>query len=106
MRSCVTYSRCLLHLLLPILIVFSLRFFPCLSSSSIEVSSKNSLSQPSVSSIKSTVVRTKSSKCRPFNVSDTRPFFEREPPQLDLPRHISNSTRNNLYHRSYSCMCT
>ncbi len=34
--------------------------------------------------------------CKPFKVSDTRPFFDREPPQLNLPRRISSSERDGL----------
>jgi hypothetical protein len=37
--------------------------------------------------------------CIPYNVSDLRPFFEREPPQSNLPRRISNTTRDGLLHR-------
>lgn len=37
-----------------------------------------------------------STSCRPYYANDTRPFFEREPPQLNLPRRISNQSHTGL----------
>ncbi|CAF1407962.1 unnamed protein product [Rotaria sordida] len=109
MKSRALYNRYLLFLLPSIFLIFSIRFLKFLSSSQIELLSKNSLNQSSyssLSSIKPIFVRPKHSKCRPFNVSDTRPFFDREPPQLNLPRRISNSKRKNLHHRLRSLRLT
>ena len=39
---------------------------------------------------------TVSENCQPYNASDSRSFSEREPPQLNLPRRISNLSRDNL----------
>jgi hypothetical protein len=39
------------------------------------------------------------STCLPYTVPDARPFFEREPPQLNLPRRISNASDENLLQR-------
>jgi hypothetical protein len=35
--------------------------------------------------------------CVPYTVSDNRSFFEREPPQLNLPRQISYSSDQHLF---------
>lgn len=34
--------------------------------------------------------------CRPFKVNDTRPFFERDYPQLNLPRQLSDLSYKNV----------
>jgi hypothetical protein len=41
-------------------------------------------------------VSTSSVICRPFTVSDNRSFFEREPAQLNPPRKVSYSSREDL----------
>lgn len=37
------------------------------------------------------------SKCIPYTVPDNRSFFEREPPQLNLPRRISNLSDQDIF---------
>ena len=39
---------------------------------------------------------TVSENCQPYNASDSRPFFEREPAQLNIPRRVSNLSRKDL----------
>jgi len=38
-------------------------------------------------------------KCVPYNISDTRPFFERESIQSNLPRRLENLSDENLYRK-------
>ncbi|CAF2158063.1 unnamed protein product, partial [Rotaria magnacalcarata] len=35
-------------------------------------------------------------RCHPYSISDSRPFFEREPKQMNLPRRFSNHSRYDL----------
>jgi hypothetical protein len=96
MNSAATFYRCLLLLFLPSLIVFSVIYLTTPLSSGI--SSTNQLSQTSDSSSVTTTTTTRP-KCIPLNTSNSRPFFELEPPQLNLPRRISSSERDNLRDR-------
>jgi len=108
MNSLPPCSRLVLFLLLPFVIVFSVVH---LISSSSQIATNNPLSNELSSTISldsssttspstaSTVVKTIHQRCQPYNVSDTRPFFDREPPQFNLPRRVSNSTRNGLLRR-------
>jgi hypothetical protein len=105
MPSIAACCRCLLLLILPFFILFSVLNFispplppPIIS----EISSKHSLNQssnPLLTSVSSTVTTTKFKTCHSYNVSDARPFFEQEPPQSNLPRRVSNSSRHNLLRR-------
>ena len=93
MASPATCYRCLLLLFLPFLIVFSVLYLTTPPADS-----------PSTTTIRTTKTTAKTdaiqpSDCKPFAVSDTRPFFDREPPQPNLPRRISNSTRHGLLRR-------
>jgi hypothetical protein len=106
MNSMPTCSRLILFFLLPFVIVFSVVYLISSSSPiatnnplSNELSSTISLDSSSNPTTASTVVKTIHQRCQPYNVSDTRPFFEREPPQSNLPRRVSNSTRNGLRRR-------
>jgi hypothetical protein len=107
MTSAATCYRCLLLLFLPFLIVFSVLYLTTTTSTNIETTTASSLqltSEPSSTTTTkiSTTFTTKRPKCKPYKVSDTRPFFERESPQSNLPRRISNSTRNGLLRRLQS----
>jgi hypothetical protein len=42
------------------------------------------------------ILETGRSNCIPYTVPDPRPFFEREPPQLNLPQRISDTLYENL----------
>jgi len=109
MTSMATCYRCLLLLFLPFLIVFSVLYFTSPSSSTVTsnplsggISSTN---RPSQSSDSSSTTKPRGyvlkdhRNCTPYRISDPRPFFEREPPQLNLPRRISNSERDVLRYR-------
>jgi hypothetical protein len=37
--------------------------------------------------------------CRPFTLTDSRPFFERDYPQANLPRRLSDLSYQNLLHQ-------
>jgi len=37
--------------------------------------------------------------CTPYNISETRPFFEREPIQSNLPRRLKNLSDEDLYRK-------
>mgnify|MGYP002379640060 CR=1 FL=1 len=81
--------RCLLLLFLPFMTVFSVVYLTTGTS----VDKTSTLA---------TVLSTKTAKSKPcheYKVEDSRPFFEREPPQMNLPRRISNTTRDDLYRR-------
>jgi hypothetical protein len=101
MNSMATCYRCLILLLVPFFIVFSVFYFTTPASTNNSLSSE--INPPSQStdlpSTTTPVITTKRPKCNPYKVSDSRPFFERESPQLNLPRRISNSTRDGLYRR-------
>ncbi|CAF1442482.1 unnamed protein product [Adineta steineri] len=43
--------------------------------------------------------RIRTTPCLPFTVSDNRPFYEREYPQMNLPRRLSNSSYQNVLHQ-------
>ncbi|CAF0915989.1 unnamed protein product [Adineta steineri] len=45
---------------------------------------------------------TPANSCRQFTVSDNHPFFEREYPQLNLPRRLSNLSYENNLHQLHS----
>jgi hypothetical protein len=98
MNSIVACYRRLLLLLLPILIVFSVVHFISprpLTAIINAASSEIPRQHPSDQTTTSTVATTTLLKCDPYNVSDARPFFEQEPPQSNLPRRISTSSRHN-----------
>jgi len=95
----------LLLLFLPFLFVFSILYLTTPSSTTVDnkllsggISSINQPTQLTTSSPTTTpkYVRTKRPNCKTSNVSDFRPFFDREPPQLNLPRRISSSERDGL----------
>jgi glycosyltransferase involved in cell wall biosynthesis len=92
MTSPATCYRCLLLFFLPFLIVFSVIYLTTTPSTTTTIETTTSSS----SSLQSTTSRP---KCKPYNVTDTRPFFDRELPQSNLPRRISKLTRNSLLRR-------
>ena len=108
MASPAVYYRCLLLLFLPFLIVFSVLYLTTsptamtpATNSLLQETSSSSL-EPFSTSTPMTTTKTDSTKpikCKPFTVSDTRPFFDREPPQTNLPRRVSNTTRHGLLRR-------
>ena len=111
MNSIPACYRRLSLILLPLLIVFSILHFTSspLSTTidspiSSEIPQENQPSTPFLTAITATttVPTTKPEKCYPYHVSDTRSFFEREPPQLNLPRRISNSSRKSLRRRLHT----
>ena len=110
LTSAASCYRCLLLLFLPFLIVFSVLYLTTAPSDTVtdNPSSHQSTSDSSPTTTTTTTTITKKSvtterpKCIPYNVSDPRPFFERESPQSNLPRRISNSTRAGLLRRLQS----
>ena len=111
MTSIAAGYRCLLLLLIPLLITISVLQFTSSSppttlttnALSNKMSTQNQSDQSTAQILTSTTTTklptSTSKKCEPYNVSDTRPFFEREPPQLNLPRLLSNSSRKRLRRR-------
>jgi len=102
MNSVATFYRCLLFLLLPFLVVFSVLYLTTPSPStetsyplSSGISSTNRPSQI----LNSSSATTTKPKCIPLKTSDSPPFFELEPPQLNLPRRLSSSERDSLLGR-------
>ena len=110
MNSIAAGYRCLLLLFIPLLITLSILQFTSsplsttiISPISSEISQEKQSSNPLLTvTTTTTVPTTKPEKCYPYHVSDTRPFFEREPPQLNLPRRISYSSRKSLRRRLHS----
>jgi hypothetical protein len=52
---------------------------------------------PKITRLNKTVVTHSAITCIPFTVPDNRSFFEREPPQFNLPRRISYSSDEALF---------
>lgn len=112
MNSPTAYYRLLLLLLLPSAILFSVLYHaaPPLSTATIDTtpppparifSGRLSAStySPSKSVTETTASTKKPTKCLPFVIPDTRPFFEREPLQTNLPRPSVESTHFGLRRR-------
>jgi hypothetical protein len=111
MNSIPTCYRRILLVLLPLLIVVSIVHFTSplppsslTNSLSNEISLEHLLDQSSnlpstITTTTTTVPTTTPKKCYPYHVANTRPFFEREPLQSNLPGRISNSSRKSLRRR-------
>ena len=106
MNTLTSYSRLLLLIVLPLVIVFSLLYRTSpLSSTTTVSSSLTDTSSPPVSptstptTITTTTPKAKPKKCDLYPVGDTRPFFEREPHQTNLPRRAVDSTHHGLRRR-------
>jgi hypothetical protein len=91
--------RFFLLLLLPFLFVLSTVFYTFPTSSKATTNpllTEISSTAPFTSTATTLKVLHKLRKCHLINVTDTRPFFEREPPQLNLPRKTAYSSREHL----------
>ena len=112
MNSLTAYFRLLLLLLLPSAIIFSLLYHVAPSSSPAATTTlsplpvrilsdrlSSSTPSPSKAMTDTTATPKKPTKCHPFKIPDSRPFFEREPLQSNLPRPAVESTHFGLRRR-------